>query len=69
MLEPQMAAANAKNGQNVDQQPQRQRDIRTVLVKEERTLVLHKVQAATGSRRMRWNVEPVDVETTYSPRK
>lgn len=65
VLEPQLA----KNGQDVDQQPQHQRDIRTVLVKEERTLVLHEVQAAPGSRRMRWNVEPVDVESTYSPRK
>lgn len=67
--EPQLAAASAKNGQDVAQQPQHQRDIRTVLVKEERTLVLHEVQAAPGSRRMRWNVEPVDVENTYSPRK
>lgn len=66
--EPQLAAVSAKNRQDVDQ-PQHQRDIRTVLVKEERTLVLHEVQAAPGSRRMRWNVEPVDVENSYSPRK
>lgn len=67
--EAQLAAASTKNRQGVDQQPQHQRDIRTVLVKEERTLVLHEVQAAPGSRRMRWNVEPVDVENTYSPRR
>lgn len=67
--EPQLAAASTKNRQDVDQQPQHQRDIRTVLVKEERTLVLHEVQAAPGSRRMRWNVEPVDTENTYSRRE
>lgn len=65
MSEPQLVAV--RNSQDVDRQPQPQRDIRTVLVKEERTLVLHEVQA--GSRRMRWNVEPVDVENAYSPRK
>lgn len=59
----------AKTRQDVDPQPQHQRDIRTVLVKEERTLVLHEVQATPGSRRRRWNVEPVDVENTYRPRK
>lgn len=70
MSEPQPAAASARNRQAVDQPPppHHQRDIRTVLVKEERTLALHQVQAAPGSRRMRWNVEPVDVENTYSPR-
>lgn len=65
VTEPQLA----KNGQDAEQQPQHQRDIRAVLVKEERTLVLHQVQAAAGSRRMRWNVEPADVENTYSPRE
>lgn len=68
MSEAQPAAASARNRQAVDQPLPHQRDIRTVLVKEERTLALHQVQAAPGSRRMRWNVEPVDVENTYSPR-
>lgn len=67
--EPQLAAAGALSRQDVVLQPQHPRDIKTVLVKEEGTLVLHEVQAASGSRRMRWNVEPVNVENTSSPCK
>lgn len=58
-----------QNRQDVVLLPQHHRDIRTVLVKEERTLVLHEVQAAAGSGRMRWNVEPISIESTSSPCK
>lgn len=67
--EAQLAAASALNRQDVVLHPQHPRDINAVLVKEERTLVLHEVQAALGSRRMRWNVEPVNAENTSSPCK
>lgn len=67
--EAQPAAANVPKSQDVVLLPQPPRDINAVLVKEERTLVLHEVQAAPGSRRMRWNVEPVSVENTSSPCK
>eukprot|EP00066_Takifugu_rubripes_P014596 XP_011603862.1 PREDICTED: uncharacterized protein LOC105416677 isoform X2 [Takifugu rubripes] len=67
MSEAQLAAASVLKSQDVVLHPQHPRDINAVLVKEERTLVLHEVQAAPGSRRMRWNVEPVSVENTSSP--
>lgn len=67
--EAQLAAASVLKSQDVVLDPQHPRDINAVLVKEERTLVLHEVQAAPGSRRMRWNVEPVSVENTSSPCK
>lgn len=67
--EAQLAAASVPKSQDVALHPPHPRDINAVLVKEERTLVLHEVQAAQGSRRMRWNVEPVSVENTSSPCK
>ncbi|XP_033983366.1 uncharacterized protein LOC117480229 [Trematomus bernacchii] len=44
---------------------QHHRDIRTVLVKEESSLVLNETQAS--GRHIRWNVEPVNTENTSSP--
>ncbi|KAM3614328.1 uncharacterized protein V6R79_012807 [Siganus canaliculatus] len=59
--DPTLVAASCQNRQSA---PPQHRDIRTVLVKEESTLVLNEVQ---GSRRIRWNVEPVNNENTSSP--
>ncbi|KAK1895669.1 Zinc finger protein 398 [Dissostichus eleginoides] len=44
---------------------QHHRDIRTVLVKEESSLVLNETQVS--GRHIRWNVEPVNTENTSSP--
>ncbi|KAK5892561.1 hypothetical protein CesoFtcFv8_012926 [Champsocephalus esox] len=44
---------------------QHHRDIRTVLVKEESSLVLNETQAS--GRHIRWNVEPVNTENTSNP--
>ena len=62
-------AASCQNRQSAIVQPQHHRDIRTVLVKEESTLVLNEVQVAQGSRHIRWNVEPVNMESSSCPCK
>ncbi|XP_035527904.1 uncharacterized protein LOC118335618 [Morone saxatilis] len=63
--DPPLVATTCQNRAIV--QPQHHRDIRTVLVKEESTLVLNEIQATQGSRHIRWNVEPVNIENTSSP--
>lgn len=62
-------AASCQNRQSAIVQPQHHRDIRTVLVKEESTLVLNEVQVSQGSGHIRWNVEPVNMENTSCPCK
>lgn len=64
--DPLLPAAACQNRQSAAVQPQHHRDIRTVLVKEETTLMLNEVQAEEGSGHIRWNVEPVN-ENTSSP--
>ncbi|XP_075964980.1 zinc finger protein 576, tandem duplicate 1 isoform X2 [Anarhichas minor] len=63
--DPPLVALTCQNRQSASVQPQHHPDIRTVLVKEESSLVLH--EAAQGSRRIRWNVEQVDIENSSSP--
>lgn len=67
--EPSAAAASCQNRLSAVVQPQHHRDIRTVLVKEESTLVLNEVQASHASRHIRWNIEPVNSENVASPCK
>ncbi|XP_073342330.1 zinc finger protein 576, tandem duplicate 1 isoform X2 [Pagrus major] len=64
--DPLLPAATCQNRQSAVVQPQHHRDIRTVLVKEETTLMLNEVQAEEGTGHIRWNVEPVN-ENTSSP--
>ncbi|XP_054478242.1 uncharacterized protein LOC129110106 [Anoplopoma fimbria] len=64
---PTLVAPTCENRQSASVQPQHHRDIRTVLVKEESSLVLNEAQATQGSRRIRWNVEPVNIENSSSP--
>uniref|UniRef100_UPI0037E86D47 zinc finger protein 576, tandem duplicate 1 n=1 Tax=Semicossyphus pulcher TaxID=241346 RepID=UPI0037E86D47 len=64
ILDPSLAGSNCQNRQSM--QPQHHRDIRTVLVKEECSLVLGEAQATQGSS-IRWNVEPVSIVNTSSP--
>ncbi|XP_045901306.1 uncharacterized protein LOC123968526 isoform X1 [Micropterus dolomieu] len=64
--DPLLFAPTCQNRQSASMQPQHHRDIRTVLVKEENSLVLNEVQSTQGSRHIRWNVEPVSNETTSS---
>ncbi|XP_029307268.1 zinc finger protein 576, tandem duplicate 1 [Cottoperca gobio] len=63
--DPSLVSPICQNRQSGSVQPQHHRDIRTVLVKEESSLVLN--EATQGSRRIRWNVEPVNPENTSSP--
>ncbi|XP_076593645.1 zinc finger protein 576, tandem duplicate 1 isoform X1 [Chaetodon auriga] len=63
--DPPLVAAASQNKQSAIVQPQHHRDIRTVLVKEETSLVLS--EATQGSRHIRWNVESVNTENTSSP--
>ena len=66
--DPPLVTATCQNSQSAITQPQHHhRDIRTVLVKEETSLVLNEVQASLGSRHIRWNVEPVSTENNSSP--
>nr|XP_046256483.1 uncharacterized protein LOC124065276 isoform X2 [Scatophagus argus] len=65
--EPPLVAATSQNRQSAVVHPQHNRDIRTVLVKEECTLVLNEVQTTQGRRHIRWNVEPASTENTSSP--
>lgn len=62
-------SASCQNRHSAMGQSQHHRDIRTVLVKEESTLVLNEVQALRGTKHMRWNVEPVNIENSSSPCK
>ncbi|XP_036929840.1 uncharacterized protein LOC119005878 isoform X3 [Acanthopagrus latus] len=64
--DPLLPVATCQSRQSAAMQPQHHRDIRTVLVKEETTLMLNEVQAEEGSGHIRWNVEPVN-ENTSSP--
>ncbi|XP_026149912.1 zinc finger protein 576, tandem duplicate 1 isoform X2 [Mastacembelus armatus] len=65
--DPQLVAPTCQNRQSASVQPQHHRDIRTVLVKEENSLILNDAQVSQGSRHIRWNVEPVDNEHTAMP--
>ncbi|KAF0045266.1 hypothetical protein F2P81_001795 [Scophthalmus maximus] len=65
--DPLLVAPTCQNRKNASVQPQHQRDIRNVLVKEESSLMLTEAQAPQGSRHIRWNVEPVNNEDTATP--
>ncbi|KAK9513576.1 hypothetical protein VZT92_027100 [Zoarces viviparus] len=65
MSDPPLVALTCQNRQSASVQPQHHHDIRSVLVKEESSLVLH--ETTQGSRRIRWNVEQVDIENSSSP--
>ncbi|XP_020511873.2 uncharacterized protein [Labrus bergylta] len=65
--DPSLAGSVCQNRQSASMQPQHHFDIRTVLVKEECSLVLNETQAAQGSSSICWNVEPVSVVNTSSP--
>ena len=67
--DPLLVAPSSQNRPRLNVQPHQHRDIRTVLVKEESSLVLNEAQVSQGSRRIRWNVEPVDNENTATPCK
>ncbi|XP_040901072.1 uncharacterized protein LOC121186413 isoform X2 [Toxotes jaculatrix] len=62
-----LAAPTCHIRQSASVQPQHHRVIRTVLVKEESSLMLNEAQASQGSRHIRWNVEPVNNENTATP--
>ncbi|XP_028437104.1 zinc finger protein 576, tandem duplicate 1 isoform X1 [Perca flavescens] len=65
MSEPPLVAPICQNRQSASVQPQHHRDIRTVLVKEEScSLVLNEAQDTQGSRHIRWNVEPVNIDSS-----
>lgn len=55
--------------QRVEIQPQQQRGVRSVLVKQESSLILSDPRATQGSRRIRWNVEERDIENTSDQRE
>ncbi|XP_071326730.1 zinc finger protein 576, tandem duplicate 1 isoform X2 [Trachinotus anak] len=65
--DPLLAAPTCQNRKSASVQPQHHHDIRTVLVKEESSLMLNEAQASQGSRHIRWNVEPVSNENTATP--
>ncbi|XP_008284095.1 zinc finger protein 576, tandem duplicate 1 [Stegastes partitus] len=65
--DPLLLAATCQNRQSSSVQPHHHRDIRTVLVKEESSLVLNEASATHGSKHIRWNVEPVSNENTVTP--
>ncbi|XP_068999135.1 zinc finger protein 576, tandem duplicate 1 isoform X2 [Embiotoca jacksoni] len=65
--DPLQVAPTCQNRQSASVQPQHHRDIRTVLVKEESSLVLNDAQITNGSKHIRWNVEPFSNENTVSP--
>ncbi|CAJ1061594.1 uncharacterized protein LOC117822775 [Xyrichtys novacula] len=60
-----LAGPTCQNRRPASIQPQHDYDVRTVLVKEECSLVLNEAQA-TESSSIRWNVEPADVVNTSS---
>ncbi|KAI3360446.1 hypothetical protein L3Q82_002341 [Scortum barcoo] len=63
ILDPPLVAVTCQNRPSASVQPQHHCDIRSVLVKEESSLVLNEAQ---GSRHIRWNVEPVNADNTSS---
>ncbi|XP_023275563.1 uncharacterized protein LOC111664964 [Seriola lalandi dorsalis] len=65
--DPPLATPTCQNRPSASVQSQHHRDIRTVLVKEESSLMLNETQASQGSRHIRWNVEPVNNENTATP--
>lgn len=67
--DPPVIAPTCQNRQSATVQPQPYRDIRTVLVKEENSLMLNDAQDTQGCRHIRWNVEQINIENTASPCK
>ncbi|XP_053289385.1 uncharacterized protein LOC128450011 [Pleuronectes platessa] len=65
--DPILVEPSTQNRPRLNVQSHPHRDIRTVLVKEESSLMLNEAQASQGSRHIRWNVEPVDNENTATP--
>ncbi|GLD63489.1 uncharacterized protein AKAME5_001510700 [Lates japonicus] len=65
--DPPLNAHTCQNRQSASVQPQHHRDIRSVLVKEESSLMLNEAQASQGRSHIRWNVEPVNNENTATP--
>uniref|UniRef100_A0A4W6CQJ4 C2H2-type domain-containing protein n=1 Tax=Lates calcarifer TaxID=8187 RepID=A0A4W6CQJ4_LATCA len=65
--DPPVNAHTCQNRQSASVQPQHHRDIRSVLVKEESSLMLNEAQASQGRSHIRWNVEPVNNENTATP--
>ncbi|XP_074539493.1 zinc finger protein 576, tandem duplicate 1 [Halichoeres trimaculatus] len=63
--DPSQAAPPSQNRPSASMQPQHHCDVRTVMVKEECSLVLNEAQTTQGSS-IRWNVEPVHVNTSSS---
>lgn len=63
-----LTASTSQNRQTASVQPLHHRDIRTVLVKEESSLIVNDVPATNGSRHIRWNVEALS-ENTVIPSK
>lgn len=68
-FDPPQVAETCQNRQCATVQPQHHRDIRTVLVKEETSLVLNEVLPMQGGRHIQWNVEQVNTENPLSPGK
>ncbi|XP_047455116.1 uncharacterized protein LOC125016591 isoform X2 [Mugil cephalus] len=66
-LDQPLVPTSCQNRQNSGVQPQHHREIRTVLVKEETSLLQSDALASQGSKHIRWNVEPVDHENTANP--
>ncbi|CAI5663339.1 unnamed protein product [Oreochromis niloticus] len=58
-----LTASTSQNRQTASVQPLHHRDIRTVLVKEESSLIVNDVPATNGSRHIRWNVEALSENT------
>nr|XP_020464133.1 uncharacterized protein LOC109964885 isoform X1 [Monopterus albus] len=67
ILVPSLVAPTCQRRQSASVQPQHHHDIRTVLVKEESSIMLSDAQASQGSRHIRWNAEPVNNEATTTP--
>ncbi|KAM7420509.1 hypothetical protein PAMA_014970 [Pampus argenteus] len=65
--DPPLVVPTCQNRQSANVQPQPHRDIRTVLVKEESSLMLNDSQSTQSCRHMRWNVEQINAENTASP--
>ncbi|XP_058502986.1 uncharacterized protein LOC131470918 isoform X2 [Solea solea] len=67
MTDPMLFVPTCQKRKSTSVQQQHQHDIRSVLVKEERSLMLSEAHASQGSSRIRWNVEPVNNENTATP--
>ncbi|XP_034031015.1 uncharacterized protein LOC117514593 [Thalassophryne amazonica] len=61
-----LTMANSHNKRSANRQVQHHHDIRSVLVKQESSLV-NDIQATEGSRHIRWNVEQVETENASNP--